>query len=88
MPVVASTNLFVAAQACLDEAVPLRKVERTLATADAFAAGRLDLDAAPPPDPIGEPGRPEHARISRASEAADALTESPEPASPESAPGR
>ncbi len=55
----ASTNLFAAAQACLDEALPLRKVERTQATAAAFAAGRLELGAAAAPAPIGEPGRPE-----------------------------
>lgn len=54
----ASINLFAAARACLDETLPLRKVERTARTAEAFAAGRLVIDEAPPPEPIGEPGRP------------------------------
>lgn len=54
----ASNNVFAAAQACLDESSPWRKVERTFATAAAFAAGRLVVADAPPPGPIGEPGRP------------------------------
>ncbi|MBL8299089.1 MAG: ferritin-like domain-containing protein [Rhodanobacteraceae bacterium] len=53
-----STNLFVAAQDCLEETLPQRKVERTVATAQAFLAGGVVIEPAAPPRPIGEPGRP------------------------------
>lgn len=59
MRATASTCLFAAAQACLDERVPQRKVELTAAAARAYAAGGLVAGDAPPPAPIGEPGRPE-----------------------------
>nr|WP_212757458.1 ferritin-like domain-containing protein [Stenotrophomonas maltophilia] len=48
-----------AAQQCLAEADPLRKVVLTQAYAAAFRAGRLKVAAdAPPPEPIRMPGRP------------------------------
>jgi len=52
-------NLLRAAQQCLAEADPLRKVALTQAYAAAFRAGRLNVPAdAPPADPIRMPGRP------------------------------
>lgn len=58
MPAIAPTNLFAVAQHCLAETVPQRKVELTRDAAAAFAADQLDRADAPPPLPIGEPGRP------------------------------
>jgi uncharacterized ferritin-like protein (DUF455 family) len=53
-------SLFEAARACLDAATPEVKVEATFAAAKAFAHGALStLEDAPPPTPIGMPGRPE-----------------------------
>jgi uncharacterized ferritin-like protein (DUF455 family) len=63
MPALASTHLFAAAQACLGETQPERKVELTRAAAAAFAAGQLDLGDAIPVLPIGEPGRPERPQL-------------------------
>ncbi|PTT40414.1 DUF455 domain-containing protein, partial [Stenotrophomonas sp. HMWF022] len=52
-------NLLRAAQQCLAEADPLRKVALTQAYAAAFRAGRLNVPAdAPPAEPIRMPGRP------------------------------
>jgi uncharacterized ferritin-like protein (DUF455 family) len=52
-------DLLRAAQQCLAEADPLRKVALTHAYAAAFRAGRLKVAAdAPPPAPICMPGRP------------------------------
>ena len=52
-------DLLRAAQQCLAEADPLRKVALTQAYAAAFRAGRLKVAAdAPPPKPIRMPGRP------------------------------
>ncbi|MDH5821783.1 ferritin-like domain-containing protein [Luteimonas sp. RD2P54] len=51
--------LFDAARACLAAASCEEKLQRTFATAAAFAAGRLAIDeGAGPPAPIGMPGRP------------------------------
>ena len=58
MTAIATTNLFAVAQACLAECDAARKVDMTAQAAAAFAAGALDLSAAPPPETIGEPGRP------------------------------
>jgi len=52
------TNLFTAAQACIAATDPQDKVALTQYSAAAWVAGQLELDAAPPPAPIGEPGRP------------------------------
>lgn len=55
----AGGDLLRAAQQCLAEADPLRKVALTQAYAAAFRAGRLKVAAdAPPPEPIRMPGRP------------------------------
>ena len=55
----AAGDLLRAAQQCLAEADPLRKVALTQAHAAAFRAGRLKLPADPPaPAPIRMPGRP------------------------------
>lgn len=52
-------DLLRAAQQCLAEADPLRKVALTQAYAAAFRAGRLKVAAdAPPPEQIRMPGRP------------------------------
>ena len=52
-------DLLRAAQQCLAEADPLRKVALTQAFAAAFRSGRLKVPAtAPPPEPIRLPGRP------------------------------
>lgn len=57
-------NLFEAARLCLDAATPDDKVAHTRAMAAAFAAGRLPIPpAAPPPQPIGMPGRPPRPRL-------------------------
>lgn len=54
------TDLFAAAHACLAAATPEEKLARTFAAAAAFARGDLVLDAAAPaPEAIGMPGRPE-----------------------------
>ena len=52
-------DLLRAAQQCLAEADPLRKVALTQAHAAAFRAGRLKVATdAPAPEPIRMPGRP------------------------------
>jgi uncharacterized ferritin-like protein (DUF455 family) len=52
-------NIFEAARHCLDATTPEDKVARTFAAAEAFAGGELVIpDDAPPPQPIGMPGRP------------------------------
>jgi len=57
-------DLLRAAQQCLAEADPLRKVALTQAHAAAFRAGRLKVPAdAPPPSPIRMPGRPAHLQL-------------------------
>ena len=58
------TSLFAAARACLDAATPDDKPALTLAMADAFARGELAIPTdAPPPEPIGMPGRPPRPRL-------------------------
>ena len=53
------TDLHAAAKRCLDATDPLDKLRLTHATWQAFLAGELRADpAAPPPEPIGAPGRP------------------------------
>lgn len=55
----AAGNLLRAAQQCLAEPDPLRKVALTQHYAAQFRAGRLKAPAeAPPPEPIRMPGRP------------------------------
>ncbi|WP_417475270.1 ferritin-like domain-containing protein [Luteimonas mephitis] len=57
-------SLFIAARACLDAASPDDKVAATFAAAEAFARGELAIDEdAPPPEPIGMPGRPARPRL-------------------------
>jgi uncharacterized ferritin-like protein (DUF455 family) len=52
-------SLFDAARDCLDADTPDTKVAMTAAAAAAFARGELAIPAdAPPPRPIGMPGRP------------------------------
>ncbi len=58
------TSLFTAARACLDAASPQDKLERTFATAQAYAGGELAIPAdAPAAEPIRMPGRPERPRL-------------------------
>ncbi|MCL6619702.1 ferritin-like domain-containing protein [Thermomonas hydrothermalis] len=57
-------ELFSAARACLEAASPDDKPALTLAMAEAFARGELPiLQDAPPPAPIGMPGRPARPRL-------------------------
>jgi uncharacterized ferritin-like protein (DUF455 family) len=52
-------SLFEAARSCLAAASPEAKVDATVAAAAAFARGELAIPGdAPPPLPIGMPGRP------------------------------
>jgi uncharacterized ferritin-like protein (DUF455 family) len=51
-------NLFACAERCLDCATVTEKLSLTDATARAFEAGVLSIDADAPPRPIGSPGRP------------------------------
>jgi uncharacterized ferritin-like protein (DUF455 family) len=52
--------LFDAARGCLQATAPHDKLARTFAAAQAFAQGALAITPdAPPPAPIGMPGRPE-----------------------------
>ncbi|MDE1885721.1 MAG: ferritin-like domain-containing protein [Xanthomonadaceae bacterium] len=59
MDTTAATCLFASAQRCLELADPAAKLAATACAAQAFAAGRLRIDADAPPQPIGAPGRPE-----------------------------
>ena len=53
------TDLHAAARRCLDATDPADKLRLTHETWQAFQAGALRVDpAAPPPEPIGSPGRP------------------------------
>ena len=53
------SSLFAAARDCLDAATPDAKLALTFATAEAFAAGELDIpDDTPAPEPVRMPGRP------------------------------
>ena len=56
-------SLFDAARACLDAAGIDEKIALTRRHAAAFARGELAIDDAPPPEPIGRPGRPERPRL-------------------------
>lgn len=57
-------DLLRAAQQCMAEADPLRKVALTQAHAAAFRRGQLKVAAdAPPPEPIRMPGRPAHLHL-------------------------
>lgn len=57
-------DLHAAAQDCLRAATPEAKVERTFAAFERFSRGELAPDAdAPPPEPIGMPGRPARPRL-------------------------
>ncbi|HEY0178756.1 MAG TPA: ferritin-like domain-containing protein [Dokdonella sp.] len=59
-----SENLFDAAAGCLECREPADKLAATRAAAAAFASGALRIDAAaPPPAPIGVPGRPVRPRL-------------------------
>ncbi len=54
-----TASLFAAARSCLDAASPDDKVAATFAMAKAFGRGDYSTtDDAPPPEPIGMPGRP------------------------------
>ncbi|CAN5601510.1 ferritin-like domain-containing protein [soil metagenome] len=58
------TSLFATARACLDARTPADKLARTFAVAEAFARGELAIEKhAPPPEPIGMPGRPGTPRL-------------------------
>ncbi|MHB8679375.1 MAG: ferritin-like domain-containing protein [Rudaea sp.] len=64
MDTTAATCLFARAQRCLELADPEAKLTATARAAEEFAAGLLVVDAAaPPPQPIGAPGRPERPRL-------------------------
>jgi uncharacterized ferritin-like protein (DUF455 family) len=56
--VTAHGSLFAQAKRCLDCADSAEKLRLTGSVAAAFAAGELALGDAPPPLPIGAPGRP------------------------------
>ena len=57
-------DLHDAARACLDAATPDAKVERTFETFARLERGELaPCIGAPPPQPIGMPGRPERPRL-------------------------
>lgn len=57
-------SVFACAALCLRLADPAAKLAATARAAQAFAAGRLALDAdAPPPEPIAVPGRPPRPRL-------------------------
>jgi len=57
-------SLYAAADACLRASVPEDKIALTFAAAEAFARGELTVPAtAPPPEPIGMPGRPAKPRL-------------------------
>ena len=56
-------NLFAEAERCLDCAEVADKLALTDAVAQAFAAGRLDLDVGTAARPIGVPGRPPRPRL-------------------------
>ena len=56
-------DLFEAAKACLAARGPEQKAALTHATAIAWREGRLRPESNQPPEPIGEPGRPERPRL-------------------------
>ena len=56
-------NLFEAAHGCLMICDPEKKVARTHHVADSWRKGRFLLESISPPDPIGEPGRPDRPRL-------------------------
>jgi uncharacterized ferritin-like protein (DUF455 family) len=57
-------SLPAAARTCLDAASPDDKVAATFAAVEAFRRGQLAIDVtAPPPEPIGMPGRPGTPRL-------------------------
>ncbi len=57
-------SLFEAARGCLAAASPQAKVDATFAAAEAFTRGELAIPGdAPPPQPIGMPGRPARPRL-------------------------
>ena len=57
-------TLFDAARGCLRAASPDEKLALTFAAAEAFARGESTTpEGAPPPDPIGMPGRPATPRL-------------------------
>ncbi|MCE5232159.1 MAG: ferritin-like domain-containing protein [Mizugakiibacter sp.] len=59
-----TTDLFDAARRCLDCRDPAEKAALTREAAAAFADGALQIaDDAPPPRPIGAPGRPQQPRL-------------------------
>ncbi len=63
-PHVPMTDLHAAAKRCLDATDPADKLRLTHATWQAFLAGDLRADpSAPPPEPIGAPGRPAKPRL-------------------------
>ncbi len=58
------TDLHAAARRCLDATDPAEKLRLTHDAWQAFLAGELRADsAAPPPEPIGPPGRPAKPRL-------------------------
>ncbi|MCK5639846.1 MAG: ferritin-like domain-containing protein [Gammaproteobacteria bacterium] len=52
-------NLFISAKQCLDSCDPDTKAALTHQTVQAWRDGHLSLTESAPPEPIGEPGRPE-----------------------------
>ena len=57
-------SIFDAARSCLLASVPEDKVALTFAASEAFARGELTRsEDAPPPEPIGMPGRPPRPRL-------------------------
>ena len=71
--------MFAAAHRCLDAVNPDEKLALTFAAAKAFARGELVIDSdASPPEPIGEPGRPERPRLVHPHDVANRGLGSPE----------
>jgi uncharacterized ferritin-like protein (DUF455 family) len=58
---VVMTDLHAAAKRCLDASDPAEKLRLTHAAWDALRSGTLSADnSSPAPEPIGDPGRPDH----------------------------